>query len=243
MAKTKKPPKWLDVYPQGTKEGNEEQSFFIALGRHPKYQWRSTAAIAKESGLEVDRVEEIIAKYYKKGMVFQNPKNEDQWGYWERCPEMLKDDSKSVVQMDHKKRINDALTPSASILVDFPPAPTVTCDIQIQDFIAADAACEVEFEIPPPIIPALDIEIMAEIPDITIELPEFVCYTGVVSIDVPDVPFPDVVMEVKPGTGKIRNPFADIDPNLIIQGPDDVDRAIAYVQQKHEKEDCWVLDV
>lgn len=194
MAKTKKPPKWLDVYPQGTKEGNEEQSFFIALGRHPKYQWRSTAAIAKESGLQVDRVEEIIAKYYKKGMVFQNPKNEDQWGYWERCPEMLKDDSKSVVQMDHKKRINDALTPSASILVDFPPAPTVTCDIQItsQDFSCpGEAVCEVEFEIPEPIFPILDGSILGEVPEIDIELPPFVCYTD------------NVVMEIKPGTSKI----------------------------------------
>lgn len=101
-----KPPRWTNTYPHGTKEGDEELKFFIALARNPKYQWRSTSAIAKESGLDKVRVEEIINKYYKKGMVFQNPKNEDQWGYWERVPEMLPKMQKSISQKDQDDRIN-----------------------------------------------------------------------------------------------------------------------------------------
>lgn len=100
-----KPKKWTDVYPHGTKEGDEELKFFIALARNPKYQWRSTSAVAKEAGITKERTEEIINKYYKKGMVFQNPKNEDQWGYWERVPEMLPKIQKSISQKDQDDRI------------------------------------------------------------------------------------------------------------------------------------------
>lgn len=105
MAKIK-PKKWTDVYPVGTTEGNEESRFFRSLARHPKYDWRSTAALAKESNLTSRRVEEIIAKYMKMDMVFQNPKNEDQWGYWERVSYMLPDAYLSTSDEDKKKRIN-----------------------------------------------------------------------------------------------------------------------------------------
>jgi len=108
MSQIKKPKKWVDVYPQGSKDGDEEQRFFIAIARHPKFIWRSVAAIAKEANLTKERVEQIIEKYYKKNMVFQNPKSEDQWGYWERCPEMLPDDTSSVAKKDQKKRIDKA---------------------------------------------------------------------------------------------------------------------------------------
>lgn len=103
--KSKKPRKWTEVYPQGTKEGDEEQDFFIALARNGKWQWRSTAAVAKESGLSKERVDEILNKYWKKGMVFQNPKNEDQWGYWERVPEMLPEEIVSITEKDHNDRM------------------------------------------------------------------------------------------------------------------------------------------
>lgn len=99
------PKKWVDVYPQGTTEGNEEQKFFIALARHPKFCWRSVSALAKESGLSLQRVEEIIQKYYNKGMIFQNPKTEDQWAYWERVPDMVPN-NKSLVKKDQEKRLN-----------------------------------------------------------------------------------------------------------------------------------------
>ena len=104
--KVKTPPKWTAVYPQGTKQGDEEQDFFISLSRNPKWQWRSTASIAKEAKLSKERVEEIIAKYYKKGMIFQNPANEDQWAYWERVPDMLPQQEDSITSKDHNDRIN-----------------------------------------------------------------------------------------------------------------------------------------
>lgn len=103
--KTKTPPKWTEIYPQGTKVGDEEQAFFIALSRHPKWKWRSTASVAAESKLSQERVEEILQKYWKKGMVFQNPANEDQWGYWERVPEMLPEEDESCTQKDQNDRI------------------------------------------------------------------------------------------------------------------------------------------
>ena len=102
------PKKWINVYPQGTKEGDQEQKFFIALARHPKYDFRSVSALSKESGLNEDRVEEIIQKYYDKGMIFQNPKNEDQWGYWERCTELLNADDTSISKQDKDDRIDEA---------------------------------------------------------------------------------------------------------------------------------------
>lgn len=104
-----KPKRWTDVYPAGTKEGDEESRFFKSLGRHPKYEWRSTAAIAAESGLTHKRVEEIIAKYMKMHMVFQNPKNEEHWGYWERVPHLLPDSYVSVSDEDKQKRVGRAI--------------------------------------------------------------------------------------------------------------------------------------
>jgi len=109
MSKNSKPRKWTDVYPQGTTEGNEEQKLFISLARNPKFEWRSVKALAKDTGLSVERVEEILNKYYKKGMVFQSPKNEDNWGYWERVPEMLEGDAASLTKSDQNDRIDKAL--------------------------------------------------------------------------------------------------------------------------------------
>jgi len=102
---------WHEIYPQGTKEGDEEQKFFIALARHPKWIWRSTSALAKEADLTKKRVEEIISKYFKKGMIFNNPQNEDQWGYWKRIPEMLPKDGSSITKEDQDDRIQQAMNP------------------------------------------------------------------------------------------------------------------------------------
>jgi predicted transcriptional regulator len=104
-----KPKKWTDVYPVGTKEGDEESKFFKSLARSPKYEWKSVAALAKESNLDKKRVEQIILKYYKLGMVFQNPRNEDQWGYWERVTELIPEEKKTIKQIDQNKRINNIL--------------------------------------------------------------------------------------------------------------------------------------
>ena len=101
-----KPKKWTEVYPAGTKEGDEESRFFKNLARNTKYEWRSVAALAKESNLDKKRVEEILLKYFKLGMVFQNPKNEDHWGYWERVQYLLPEEKKTIKQVDQEKRIN-----------------------------------------------------------------------------------------------------------------------------------------
>jgi hypothetical protein len=130
-SKLKKPPKWIHVYPQGTKDGDEEQSFFIALARHPKYTWRSTAALAKEAGLSKERVEEIAIKYYNKKMVLQNPKNEDQWGYWERNLDELEADEGTVVQKDHESRIDKSINPDL-IKVDWGKPVEVECTVHVQ---------------------------------------------------------------------------------------------------------------
>lgn len=103
-----RPKRWTDAYPHGTPEGDEEARFFKSLARHPKYEWRSTAALAKESGLTKKRVEEIVGKYLKLNMVFQNPNNEDEWGYWERVPQMLPERYVSASDADKEKRIRRA---------------------------------------------------------------------------------------------------------------------------------------
>lgn len=99
------PKKWTELYAAGTKEGDEESRFFKALARNPKYEWRSTAALAKESNLSKEKIEKIIQKYYKLGIVFQNPKNEDHWGYWERVPHMVPDKKDSISDKDKNSRI------------------------------------------------------------------------------------------------------------------------------------------
>jgi len=102
-----KPKKWSDIYPHGTKEGDEEFAFFVSLARNAKYVWRSTAGIANETNLTKERVEEIIQKYLKLNMVYQHPKNDDNWGYWARVPpEMLPKEHKSLVSKDQKQRMS-----------------------------------------------------------------------------------------------------------------------------------------
>lgn len=99
------PQKWHEVYPQGTKEGDEEQKFFVSLTRKPQWDWRSIEALVRETKLPQGRVEEIIDKYHKKGMIFQNPSQDNQWGYWERVPYMLKGKYKSLAEKDKEDRI------------------------------------------------------------------------------------------------------------------------------------------
>lgn len=136
-----KPPKWTTVYPHGTKQGDEELKFFISLARNPKFQWRSTSAIAKESGLTKEKVEEIISKYHKKGMVFQNPKNEDQYGYWERVPEMLPDDKKSISGKDQNDRVNKVISKDMVSHID----PCVSNDT-LMNFVTLKTGYGVDFQ-------------------------------------------------------------------------------------------------
>lgn len=128
-----KPKKWTEVYPNGTKEGDEEAKFFKALARHPKYDWRSTGAIVKASGLPQDRVEEIIDKYVNMTppLVFPHPKNDAHWGYWERVPDMLKDDNRDLSTKDKDNRIGKHLGTDIMFLAD-------EDDIYIDEDVMAD---------------------------------------------------------------------------------------------------------
>ena len=108
------PKKWHQVYPQGTTDGDQEQKVFVILARNPKYEWRSISAIAKESNLTEERVEQIMEKYMKLGIVFQNKDDENKWAYWERVPERLPNKPTSVGKDDQLKRIKatEAVTPA-----------------------------------------------------------------------------------------------------------------------------------
>ena len=101
----KKPPKWTELYPQGTDEGDEEQRFFISLIRD-KYIFKSISQLSLETHLTKERIEQIISKYASLNVLVQNPKNEDQWAYWEKCQDQLPPKPVSLSEMDKKKRIS-----------------------------------------------------------------------------------------------------------------------------------------
>lgn len=123
-----KPKKWTEVYPYGTKEGDDEAKFFRALARHPKFDYRSTGAIIKATGLSRQRVEEIVDKYVNKvspPLLFPHVSNDDHWGYWERCQDRLKEDKRDISRKDKDSRVDKHIsgTPSmagSSTAVDDP---------------------------------------------------------------------------------------------------------------------------
>ncbi len=100
----KKPKKWTELYPRGTEEGSEEQRFFIALARDQKWAYKSTAMLIKETKLSHERVEEIIHKYHKLGLILQSETADNSWAYWERDIQRLKE-KKTLVQLDQDERI------------------------------------------------------------------------------------------------------------------------------------------
>ena len=59
-----------------------------------------------QASLQTKQHKIIIQKYYNKGMIFQNPKTEDQWAYWERVPEMVPKVNNSLVKKDQQNRID-----------------------------------------------------------------------------------------------------------------------------------------
>jgi hypothetical protein len=119
------PKKWTEVYPYGTKEGDEEAKVFRALARNAKYDYRSISAIIKTTGLSRERVEEIIDKYVNKikpPLIYPHPSNEEHWGYWERCPEALQKDGRGISQKDKDNRIDKHMTGASKFVpVNDPP--------------------------------------------------------------------------------------------------------------------------
>lgn len=107
MKKTpKRPKKWSEIYQHGTSEGDTEQIFFIYLAREAKYDFSSIADISLHCKISKEKAEQIISKYARLNILIQNPKNEDQWGYWERCMDYLPEEEISLSKKDHQKRIS-----------------------------------------------------------------------------------------------------------------------------------------
>lgn len=125
-----KPKKWTEVYPYGTKEGDEEGKFFRALARHAKYEYRSVGALVKDTGLTRERVEEIIDKYANRvqpPLVYAHPSNEDHWGYWERCPDRLQSDKRNISQKDQDNRVKKHLDPAVQSCTCGPGSACSNC--------------------------------------------------------------------------------------------------------------------
>jgi hypothetical protein len=94
---------WWSLFPQGTRDGDEESRFFCAISRHHEHRYRSIEKMAVETNLSEIRVEEIISKYAPLGVIVQNPKNPDMWGYWERIG--LKEVEKDILEEEHDQRL------------------------------------------------------------------------------------------------------------------------------------------
>lgn len=115
------PEKWYNVYAYGTKAGDEEAKVFRALSRGGNQSWRSTAAVAKETGLTAARVEEIIDKYAscKPPLIYASPLNEGHWCYWEREPAVLIRDTRDLSQKDKDARVDKQIA-GADVVVAAP---------------------------------------------------------------------------------------------------------------------------
>jgi hypothetical protein len=101
--------KWHEVY-----QGADERNFFIGKDGNSgmvrsKYEFRSVKALAKESGLDQKRTEEIINKYLKMGILVPSPKMADQYGYWLGvAPHLGVDTNQTVAQADQAIRVKKA---------------------------------------------------------------------------------------------------------------------------------------
>jgi len=135
-----KPKKWYDVYPYGTKDGDEEAQVFRALSRHPKFDYRSTAAIIKTTGIKRERVEEIIDKYMScdPPLIFPHKTNEEHWGYWERCTDRLQEDVRDISSKDKDDRVDKHLAGADMIGDPSPTADPTACSKDDKDACSVD---------------------------------------------------------------------------------------------------------
>lgn len=88
-------------------ENDDEKKLFRALARHEKAN-RSTDGLAGETKLSAKRVEEIIDKYVKLGMILPvNTKDGNVlWTYWERADR--KEKELSIADANKAKRVKEA---------------------------------------------------------------------------------------------------------------------------------------
>lgn len=101
--------KWHEVY-----SGQDERDFFVGkngtsgLVRSP-YDYRSAKALAKESGLSEERVEQIINKYLKLSIIIQSDSKDDHYGYWLRvAPHLGSTTHQTITQADQNDRMKKA---------------------------------------------------------------------------------------------------------------------------------------
>ncbi len=122
-----KPAKWWAAYRNDEEKcvfvGKDGQSGLIRArdkdGKH--YDWRSTDALARESGLSKKRVEEILDHWCKKGVVRQHSKDPEKWGYWENVG-AEKPDPDPVLK-DHEDRVDKQLTNNGKAPIKKPALP------------------------------------------------------------------------------------------------------------------------
>jgi hypothetical protein len=137
-----KPKKWYDVYPYGTKEGDEEAKVFRALSRHQKFDFRSTGALQQETGLSRERIEEILDKYMtcEPPLIYPHLQNEEHWAYWERCPDRVQDNTKNISDKDQDDRIDKHLSGAVDMIgsVGSTPGPTASKINSLADLVVTE---------------------------------------------------------------------------------------------------------
>jgi len=104
--------KWHEVY-----NGPTERNFFIGKDGNSglvrsQYDYRSSAALAKEAGITKEECEKIIAKFLKLGVVVQSQSKEDHFGYWMRVsPHLANTVQVTIAQADQAARVKKATKP------------------------------------------------------------------------------------------------------------------------------------
>ena len=102
--------KWHEVY-----VGDEELRFFVGKDKksglvRTSYDYRSTSALSKESGLSMEDTERILAKFLKMGVVVASTNKDDHYAYWERvAADIGLKKKKSIAQTDKDKRTGQAM--------------------------------------------------------------------------------------------------------------------------------------
>jgi len=104
-----KPQKWYNVY-----NTPEELRFFIGADRksglvRSTFDYRSTAAIAKEGKLTLEEVERCVAKFLKGGVIIASTNKDDHYAYWERVDAAPV--KKSLAKSDKDDRVKKAKKP------------------------------------------------------------------------------------------------------------------------------------
>lgn len=107
--------KWWEVYTDDEekrvfvgKDGNSGLIRGKDKDTRDHFNWRTLEGLATDSGLTRAKVEGILQKYLKSGMVVQNDRG-DKFGYWEKvAPQMGLPPAKTAVEADQDSRMDKA---------------------------------------------------------------------------------------------------------------------------------------